>query len=88
MKRGSVSGPSHHVDRPVLRELNQIAMNEATTNSQVTNKNRPHDCVSCPARIDRGGNAVVNGAARGGGGGGIVNGGAKEGSGGFGSISL
>ena len=38
--RGSVSGPSHHVDNPVLRELTQIAMNDAIANSHVTNKKR------------------------------------------------
>ena len=46
MNRGAVCGPSHHVDKPVLRELTQMAMNDATTNSHVTSKKRPHPNVS------------------------------------------
>ncbi len=74
MKRGSVSGPSHHVDNPVLRELTQIAMNEATANSHVNNKNRPQASVSRPARIaGRGPGMKAAEVVSGGGGGGIAN---------------
>ncbi len=94
IERGSVSGPSHHVDRPVLRELTQIAMNEATANSQVTNKNRLQATANWPARTVLAGNTKGIAAGNGGGGGGIAKGvakggakeGAKEGEGAIGSI--
>ena len=46
MNRGAVCGPSHHVDKPVLRELTQIAMNDAIANSHVNNSTRPQASVS------------------------------------------
>jgi len=74
-KRGWDSGPSHQVDSPVLRELTHTAMNDATTNNHVNNRNRPQASVSCPARLG-GGEPNENGAVVGGGGGGegIANG--------------
>lgn len=90
MSRGSVSGPNHHVDKPVLRELTQIEMKEATTNNHANNTNRPHCSVSCPARTARGGSAAASGDSKvdlaGGGGGGIENGSAGLDSGMSGSI--
>lgn len=83
MKRGAVSGPSHHVDNPVLRELTQTAMNDAITNNHVNNKNRPQAIVNWPARLG-GGEPNVKGDAVGGGGGGegMANGEAEAGFGG------
>ena len=93
MNRGSVSGPNHHVDNPVLRELTQIEMKEATANNHANNTNRPHCRVSWPARTWRGGSAAASGDTKvgkpgGGGGGGIENGSAGGGAGVNGSIPL